>query len=505
MKYFFPCRLVFFLALFPGCELFSFVDHFEDHTGRAAAVAYTGKTGAVTMPGGAVAIRPGDSFIAITLNNPRDYDLDLELLSEGPPGSGVCTAVQEDADTVLLTIRGAARYDEYRLTLNLTSPDGLRDFKPYSLPAIRCLSFDTDMADLRINHGTTALDPGFDPAITAYRAIVFDAESLSLAAAAADPRAQVLLDGALLEGGAEAARPLQAGDNPFTLKVRAENEVSEKTYYLNVILVLRGDKDITAFSFSEPPAAGLINGTAIGVTVPYGTDRSRLVPGITHTGVSVNPASGIPQDFRAPVRYTVSATDGSTRDYTVTVTESARSYAITIADAAGGRVSADYETALAGTLITLRVRPDAGYTLKDGSLRVNDGEAALAGSGPDYTFTMPEADVRVTAAFAREAGFDIAGPQDRPIRVTVLHSAGREPPTDISYSAGESVTFTVDGPYTQESGTLRWYVNGTARTGAGSSLGINAADHIKRDYPLTVFIEDGGLWYSADSSFRVID
>jgi hypothetical protein len=417
--------LVLFLTLFSGCELFNFVDHFEEHTGRVAAVAWTfpdaNRTEPVTMPDGTVAISPGDSFIAVILNNPRDYALSPELVNEGPPGSGLCTALQEASDRVLVTIRGAARYDEYRLTLKLTNSDGLREFEPYLLPAIRCLSFNTDLADLRINGGATALDPGFDPATTDYRAKVFDAEPFTLVAAAADPQAQLRLDGTLLEGGAETTRTLEGGDNHFTLNVRAENGVSEKVYYLTVTLVLD----------------------------------------------DANP--------------------------------------ITIISAAGGRVVSDHEAAVAGTVVTLTVRPDAGYELKDGSLRVNDGEVALAGLEPDYTFTMPKADVRVTAAFVRKAGFDIEGPRDRPVRVTAVHSAGREPPTDISYSGGESLTFTVDGPYTQEAGTLKWYVNRTVKTGTGSSLTIRATDYIKRKYSLTVLIEDGGLWYSADSSFSIIE
>jgi hypothetical protein len=367
---------------------------------------------------------------------------------------------------------------------------------------IRCLSFNTDLAYLRINGGAAALEPGFDPAITGYTARVFDGEGFTLSAAAADPGAQLRLDGALLEGGAEIPRPLEAGDNPFTLNVRAENGVSEKEYHLNVILVLRDAKEITAFGFLEPPATGEINGAEISVTVPHGTDRNGLAPVITYTGASISPASGVPQDFSAPVRYTVSAADGSTQDYTVTVAEAPRLYAITINGADGGTVVSDHEAAAAGTAVTLTVRPDAGYELKDGSLLANG--APLAGLGPDYTFTMPEADVLVTAAFVRKAGFDIEGPQDKIATVTAVHSAGREPPTDISYSGGESVTFTVNGPYTQEAGTLKWYVNGAVKTGAGSSLTIRAADYIKREYSLTVLIEDGGLWYSADSSFRVI-
>jgi hypothetical protein len=58
----------------------------------------------------------------------------------------------------------------------------------------------------------------------------------------------------------------------------------------------------------------------ITVTV-YGTTVTGLVPAITiDTGASIDPASGIAQDFTNPVSYLVTAEDGSTATYTVTVT-----------------------------------------------------------------------------------------------------------------------------------------------------------------------------------------
>ena len=58
----------------------------------------------------------------------------------------------------------------------------------------------------------------------------------------------------------------------------------------------------------------------VALTVPYGTDPSSLTPTIVITGASVSPASGVPHDFSTPQTYTVTAADGTTKDYTVTVT-----------------------------------------------------------------------------------------------------------------------------------------------------------------------------------------
>jgi hypothetical protein len=82
------------------------------------------------------------------------------------------------------------------------------------------------------------------------------------------------------------------------------------------------DKAITAFSFASPAAAGIVNEAMhlITVTVPYGTNRTALVPTITITGASVSPLSGVAQNFTSPVTYTVTATDSSTQPYLVGVT-----------------------------------------------------------------------------------------------------------------------------------------------------------------------------------------
>lgn len=85
-------------------------------------------------------------------------------------------------------------------------------------------------------------------------------------------------------------------------------------------------KNITAFSFSNPAATGVINGTDISVTVPIGTDVTALAATFIHTGASVAvgavaQTSGVTaNDFTAAVTYTVTAADATTQDFVVTVT-----------------------------------------------------------------------------------------------------------------------------------------------------------------------------------------
>ncbi len=81
-------------------------------------------------------------------------------------------------------------------------------------------------------------------------------------------------------------------------------------------------KVITGFSFASPSATGTINETnhTIEVIVPAGTNVASLTPTISISAdASVNPASGVAQDFTNPVTYTVTAEDETTQDYVVTV------------------------------------------------------------------------------------------------------------------------------------------------------------------------------------------
>jgi formylglycine-generating enzyme required for sulfatase activity len=79
---------------------------------------------------------------------------------------------------------------------------------------------------------------------------------------------------------------------------------------------------ITAFSIAHPVAAGIIDEAEreISITVPYGTDRSAMLPVFSFAGASISPALGSVQDFSKTVTYTVRAISGATRAYQVSVT-----------------------------------------------------------------------------------------------------------------------------------------------------------------------------------------
>jgi hypothetical protein len=129
--------------------------------------------------------------------------------------------------------------------------------------------------------------------------------------------------------------------NPVIYKVKALNG-STASYTVTVTVQAEppasSEKAITAFGFGEAVGAIDENARTIGLTVPFGTGVTALIASFAITGetLTVNgteQVSGVtPNDFTAPVRYTVTAEDGSFAEYTVTVTVAAdpSSKAITV-------------------------------------------------------------------------------------------------------------------------------------------------------------------------------
>ena len=83
------------------------------------------------------------------------------------------------------------------------------------------------------------------------------------------------------------------------------------------------EKLITSFHLLlTPEVIGTIDQTkyTINLSVPYGTDIKNLTPVIiTSSGASVSPSFNVPQDFTGPATYIVTASDGSSQNYTVIV------------------------------------------------------------------------------------------------------------------------------------------------------------------------------------------
>lgn len=84
------------------------------------------------------------------------------------------------------------------------------------------------------------------------------------------------------------------------------------------------EKAISSITFKTADNPGLtqdinatINADTASMIIPGNVSLNSLIPSITFTGKSINPASGTAQNFSNPVNYTVTAADGSTKKYIV--------------------------------------------------------------------------------------------------------------------------------------------------------------------------------------------
>ena len=108
--------------------------------------------------------------------------------------------------------------------------------------------------------------------------------------------------------------------NPVYYTVTAMNGTTAQ--YMVEAVVHDADNEKRILSFTIDGVEGEINEIAktVTLTMPEGTDAAHLIPTIeVSEGATVNPASGEEQDFSAPVTYTVTAQNGTTAEYTVTV------------------------------------------------------------------------------------------------------------------------------------------------------------------------------------------
>ena len=228
--------------------------------------------------------------------------------------------------------------------------------------------------------------------------------------------------------------------NSVAYKVSAADN-STVTYAVTVTVASVSAKAITAYSIAGfTGSAGTINETAtpktIAVTVPNGTNITALVAAFTTTGTGIKVAaaaqkSGITaNNFTTPVAYTVTAVDGTTATYNVTVTVAANSAKAVTAYSLAGVAGAVNETAKSiavtlpsGTSLAAQV---ATFTTTGTGVKV--GTVVQTSTITANNFTTPVAYI-VTAADGTTATYT----------VTVTMSAAKGPAPVLLGAAGNYV------------------------------------------------------------------
>jgi hypothetical protein len=195
---------------------------------------------------------------------------------------------------------------------------------------------------------------------------------------------------------------------------------TKQSFTVTVNVATTSAKDLTTFSFEAADNPSLssdvtatITGTTITATLPFGTNVTALKATFTTTGTSVRVGSNTQvsgttaNDFTNPVTYTVVGADGSTKNYTVTVTLASSSSkditAFGFTMAANPSLPNDVTATITGTTITATVPfgtditalkatfTTTGASVKVGSTVQTSGTTANDFTNP-VTYTVTAAD-----------------------------------------------------------------------------------------------------------------
>jgi len=111
---------------------------------------------------------------------------------------------------------------------------------------------------------------------------------------------------------------------PVVYVVTAQDGTTTKTWTVTTTFVQSSEKEITAFKLSNAQIGNASINSSTGqilVTMPTGESLASLVPTIftLSNSASISPTVSVAQNFANPVNYVVTAQDGTTKQWTVTV------------------------------------------------------------------------------------------------------------------------------------------------------------------------------------------
>lgn len=277
------------------------------------------------------------------------------------------------------------------------------------------------------------------------------------------------------------ASTTQPGTYTVTPIASAANESPTILSPITVLVsgsVQPSSKAITSFSLNG--TAGTITGNNIAVTMPSGTNPSALVATYITTGVAVSVGSvtqtnGVTaNNFTSPVKYTVHAADGSTQDYTVTVSiASSNAKAITAfsLDGTAGTITdttisviMPYGTDLSSLVATFTTTGQSvtiGSTPQVSGVTTNDFTGDLIytvhaadGSTQDYTVHVTTAlnDAKELTAFSVAGTVGAIDQENETINVELPYGSTTTGPLVTTFTT-TGVTVSVNGTEVTSGGT----------------------------------------------------
>jgi hypothetical protein len=289
--------------------------------------------------------------------------------------------------------------------------------------------------------------------------------------------------------------------NTLVIRVTAPDGFTEKSYTVNI-----SGKEIIDFYFTiggkhygvgpgTETDSGSISDSGIMITVPYGTDISSLTPHVIHSGKTISPEAGTAWGSSPnPHTYTVTAVDGTTRDYVVRVYKAKNTAKELMAFRITSPVIA--EGVIDQTAKTVTVNVPYGTDVTNMSATASRSEASSIDPYPepprDYTSAVT---YTVTAEDGTTRDYTVTVNRSPGITITIngfsaLSFSGVPPSVDVS----ASVTITISG-----GAVTGWYVdiNGPVTpTGSTANTVTFKAPSTPGFYNVNVFATVNGIPYS---------
>ena len=213
-----------------------------------------------------------------------------------------------------------------------------------------------------------------------------------------------------------------------------------KTYAVNVAALTNGEITASAKEAAEKETVTLTAKPATGYALKAGSLKVTYKDA-DNTDKTVEVKAGTEANtytFAMPA-YPVNVSAEFEATYTITVDTKAQT---------NGKTEADAKTAVAGTTVTITAAANDGYELKADSLKVTAGDKPVetkAGTAANtYTFTMPAADVTITAEYVEKKPEAYTVTVNKATNGTV--TADKE-----TAAAGDTVTLTVKADETMYS------------------------------------------------------
>ncbi len=271
------------------------------------------------------------------------------------------------------------------------------------------------------------------------------------------------------------------------------------TYTIDVVAAISSAKAITAFSFATPSATGVINETAhtIAVTVPFGTSVTALVPTIVVSiGASVNPNTGVAQNFTNPITYTVTAENASTQAYVVTVTvapntatnilsfDSTSPVAVGAISGTNITLTVPFGTSLVDLPITISLSSGASVLPAAGNTTFVDGVATIYTVTAQDTVTTQNYSVTVVIAASSAkniTSFNFAGLNPSVTGVITGNDIALNVPFGTNITTLVPTIGITGASVSPTSGTAQNFTNSVTYT-------VTAADTTTQEYTVTVTV-----------------